>query len=367
MIVGRLINMFMLIFIPSRLRDKLYENIPLVLMFKVASLFIMFFIIHLVGFGIIENVSWNESLWQTWQTFTTVGYGNRPAESESGRFFTMIVSTFGIALFGAFISSYFDYKIYNKERRKTGMTKNPFKDGYVIFNYPGEHKIQSFVNEIRYIEPNVGICIVDESLEELPSSISLSSNIHFVKGSLLHKDTYENARLKDNKVVIIFPKESHVSESDAATKVIVDLVYKFTGDATRILHVLVDSKNSWLFDDSPSQQILQNMAILSVVQESQDRYSAAIFETLFKNTEGENPSTVKPNKIIGWRWDKFVETTMSSFENNKIRVNPLALIKDGKINPCPEPSEIITENSYISIISEGDFNWDKYESGLSPK
>ncbi len=354
----------MLFQIYRNLKQRL-EHTPLLWLIKISIWCVVLFTVFIVLFKYTEGVSWEESLWQAWQTFTTVGYGNQPAETTAGRVVTMLISTLGIAFVGALFSAAFDYKQYLRELKKSGNMKNPYKNGYVIFNFPGTATILNFVRELRIVEKNVGICIVDSRLEHLPEPVAKLPNIHFVKGDTISRDTYEQAEIKENKAVIIFPIDSHASESDGATKVTVDLVSRFVSKAnTRIIHVLVDNANAWMFEGVEATHVLSDLEILAIVQESQDPYSAEIIETLLQNTRGANPKTFKPTKIIGWTWGKLAMKCIEVSERTGVFCNLFALVQDKENMICPDFKTVIKEDALLSIIAYNDFSWETFENEL---
>lgn len=331
-------------------------------------LFLLIFTVFLILYKWSEGVSWEEALWQGWQTFTTVGYGNQPARTLEGRIVTMVLSTMGIAVLAGIFSEIFEHRRLMVEKKNLGLMKNPIKDGYVIFNFPEIHQGFNFINELRTVERNVGICIVDNNLERLPETIAILPNIHFIKGSPLIRDTYERSRITDNKAVIIFPNKPSVSNSDGETKTIVDLVTKFVksvpGCQTRIVHILADPRNAWMFQDGYSTQVSERFELLAVVQELQDKYSAEIIETLLTNSRGASLKTVTPRDIIGWTWEEFVQRSIAVSRRTNLPCNPLALIKNGENNACPSLDDVIESGDCISVITFSNFKWDKFEKEL---
>ena len=95
----------------SKFRKRL-SDAPLRWLIKISIWSVLLFILFIILFKYAEAVSWEESIWQAWQTFTTVGYGNAPAATTAGRVVTMLISTLGIAFLGALFSAAFDYKQY---------------------------------------------------------------------------------------------------------------------------------------------------------------------------------------------------------------------------------------------------------------
>ena len=346
-----------------KIRGK--DDIPLVLinLFEFTLYFLIISVVFTIGLRFTENISWNEAVWQVWQTSTTIGYGNSPAVTVVGRNVTMVLGILAVAILGVVISTSVDLKQLLADRRRFGMMNNPYKDGYVIFNYPGDN-ITLFIQEIISGEPNVGICIVDSRMEELPTTVtSIHNKIHFVRGYSHEKSTYERAAIKENKKVIIFPIDSSSPESDLATSRLVDLVLRFISEKTQIIYLLIDPNNKWMFNGKATP-VLQNLEMLATVQECQDAHSSTVVQTILMNTEGANTQTVYPKGLVGHTWGNFVLNSIRVSEKLKVAFNPLALIHAEGIDACPEFSKKIEEGDKISIIAHNGFDWDDIEKEL---
>ena len=321
-------------------------------------------ICFIIIFKHVENVSWEEAIWQFWQTATTVGYGNKPAETTSGRWVTMIFGLVGIAVLGTIIGAVFDYRDEKREKRRLGLLENPFSNGVVIFNFPGTAKFLELITELRAEEAQLSVCIVDNKIDELPQNISVLERVHFIKGSIIQQETYKKANLKEARVVIVFPQDPSSSESDATTKVAVDMISKFTGEDTRIIHMLMDPNNSWLFKESKSTGVLEGIEILAMVQETHDPYIAPTIQHMLLNSEGANPMTVKSGLLTGLTWEKLTSGCLKLAKTRNIHVNPFAIIKDGTPDLCPLPECKIEENDYILVMIRDKINWNEYEKML---
>lgn len=355
-----------LLLLPQRLRRAVNIRRPLLWLIDLLITALVVSILFLITYHEVEDVTWEEAAWQVWQTATTVGFGNRPARTLLGRVATMVFGLIDIAILGAMIGAIFDEREDRRVRRRTGVMKNPYKDGYVLFNYPGTSQFTALVRELRHVEPDVPLCVVDDTLDELPSSVATLANVHFIRGSILSQDTYRAARIRDNRVVVVFPMQPGVPESDGTTRTVVDLVARFVDDTTRIMHVLVSGDNGWMFEGIRSTAILASLEVLALVQECQDAFSAPIVQRLLMNTEGANPDTVKPVRTVGWTWSQFVISTMLASGESGVHVNPLALVKVGE-EPmvAPPPDAVIGSEDYISLISFPGFDWDEFEAGMA--
>ncbi|MBB3700393.1 potassium channel family protein [Flammeovirga yaeyamensis] len=341
------------------------EAEPLVWLKKVFFYTIGINLLFAILFKYIESVTWNEAIWQTWQTATTVGYGNAPAETLAGRIITMLLSTVSIAFVGALFSAAFDYKEFYKTQKKLGFMKNPHKDGYIIFNFPGNNVAKHFIDELRVVEKSVGICFVDDNINELPEEIAHLPNIHFIKGCPLQKETYQKAEVQNNKTVIVFPVDASKSNSDGSTKVTLDLLERFVDTSkTRLLYILVDMANLWMFEKSKATYISSDLSVLAIVQECQDPYSALVIEDLLYNTQGANPMTVTVDKIAGISWKELQLSLFQVLEGTKHSCNLLAIIRDGQSNSCPEASEVLKKGDLLSLATYLDFPWEEIEAKI---
>ena len=239
---------------------------------------------------------------------------------------------------------------------------NPIVNGYIIFHFPGESSLRLFLREICAIEGKVGVCVIDESLEQLPNGIiqEFGKKVHFIRGSSLDQKTYERANIAKNKVVLVFPKDPTSGESDGITNTVVKLVLSYVEENTRVLYLLVAENNAWMFDKR-AIPISQNLEIFAMVQECQDIGSAVMIGKLLLNTEGANPRSVIPKQTVGLTWQQF----QIAMAKSGIRANPLALIHDGEPETCPKPDILIQENDRILIATYSGDDWDQIEKKLT--
>ncbi len=346
-------------------KDKLDK--PLLQLFRLLFWCLLLVVLFTILFKYIEQVSWDESFWQAWQTITTVGYGNRPAVTVLGRLITILISTIGIAVLGALFSSYFDYKNLKNLKKRLGYMTNPFKNGYVLVNFPGKAKLDKFIKELRHVEEKAMICIIDNQLDELPGHFQHFDSIHFIKGDPFKKSTLERANLTHNKIVVVFPTDPNNTQSDSATRTMIDLVHRFINPKkTRIIHILVSEENRWLFENLNSAEVPYNLEILSLVQECHDYCSSPIIEKLLSNTAGANPATIKiSKKLDNWTWSQLLSKSLKvSFQYN-MPCNFLAIAKSNyDVITCPHPDAILKEGNYLSVITYLDFDWEKFEHYL---
>lgn len=351
----------MIYVMPNSLRRKIRKHRPVMWSINALGILLFVFVVFTIAHKMTEGGSWEVAFWMSWQTFSTVGYGDSPASTTLGRSMTMFFGTINIIVMSAVIGIIISLVEYLLMRRRKGLVKNPFKDGYVLIQFPGANPTEAFVREIRAKEPDIGICIVDSMLEELPADVANMDKMHFIRGSALKPDTYVQARLKEAKAIIVFPKDRNDTDSDGNTKVVVDLVVKYTESKVKLLYVLVDDHNEHMFQGLPATRVLEHLEILSLVQECQDNASALIIERLLRNTEGAAPNTVLQTQLTGWTWKEFLEACMSV---PSVRMNPLALMRGRDIQLSPPLDHVIEKGDALSLVAFSGFNWKSFEDAL---
>lgn len=330
-------------------------------LYGVLALFVGAAILHVIAFVVLEGAPLGEALWATWQTFSTVGYEDRPVPGTATRIVVAFVSTAGVIAVGALLTGFIEVRQHQRDRRRFGQMDNPHTNGYVIVNFPGEHLFDTFVEEIRAVEKDAPVCVVDGTLDELPPACAAIPGVAFVRAPLLERETYVRAGLKDAKAVIVFPQRWGDPGSDGATRTVVELVRRFSGDATRVMHVLVSPKNYWLFDGVQSTAVLGSFEILSLVQECQDPYSAPIVEDLFRNSVGPRPVTVTLGPTAGLTWGAFLRGCVDAGIELRAHMMPWALIRDGKPDLTPDASVVLTATDQVSLITNDRATWDAFE------
>ena len=351
----------------GRLRRRMVVTSSKAALLRSICLLTIGFIFHMICYRIFEQVDWLTSMWVTWATFSTVGYGDVSAGTLYGRLTTIAVGTAGIAVLASFFTAFVEHKINLRDRRRFGLMDNRFKQAYVIFNFSNVFQIQTLLREIEFVESEAKFCIVDGRLNELPPELASQENICFVKGRVLDQTTYERANLTASKAVIVFPVEPSVPDSDATTQTIVHLVERFAGKQTRIIHILVDPNNAFLFENLRSVPVQESFELFAVVQECQDPFSSLVAERMLRNTEGANPHTVIPVKSVGLTWEQLQLQVIETGTRLGINLNPLALIRGKEIRTCPDFNETIKTGDMLSILAHRGFDWEKFEIEMTAK
>ncbi|MFC1609090.1 ion channel [Patescibacteria group bacterium] len=353
--------------LPQFMRKYIYKNRGMMRLIHLSTWLTFLFSTFVLGIYFFEKSTLEEAVWLAWQTFTTVGYGDLPAKTILGRLMTMVVGTAGIGFLTSFIGILMEIKLEKITRRRYGFMPNKTKNSCVIVGIPSVADFFLFREQFKSQGIEMHFCIVDEKAEELPLEISsLGLEVHFVKDRLLRPKTYKKANVEHASSVIVLPKESGVSASDALTESIARMISRMIDPKkTRLTYIYVDPENRPIFDELPAVGILENFEILGLFQEIVDQYTYQITERLLRNSSDEVPHTVDiDSEIMGWTWGKLTRSISELSEETGADVNPLAHIRGHEPTSCPSQRIQIEEGDQISIIVHHGFNWKKFQREL---
>ncbi|MFZ4826998.1 MAG: potassium channel family protein [Phototrophicaceae bacterium] len=131
---------------------------------RIALLIMLFLItVGVVGFMLIERLSFMDALWLTTITLTTVGYGDLHADTTAGRVFTiaLIFFGFGVVAFGlqATVTFLVSPEIRNiRQRRLTRRIISKLEKHYIVCGHMGlvdatvQHLISSVKQRLTYYD-----------------------------------------------------------------------------------------------------------------------------------------------------------------------------------------------------------------------
>ncbi len=363
--------MILHVFMTRRAQSAVRSQVALKLCVNLFECAFLVYWTFVVGIIFILGHNFTDANWLAWQTALTIGYGTNLPEEWKGKWFTMIMGTWAVLMSTGVFGAILNLINERQARLKGGFMKNPHKNGYVIFGFPGERSILELVRQIRTTEPDVPFCVVDHKLDELPAAICELPAIHFVRGDLLRTTTYEKAAIAAQKGIVIYPLDRHDPNSDAATAGAVRLIEKFFADqksVARVVHNLVDPDNAHLFGGLLSQEIPKNATEFLISQEFQGQGTARLLVELMRNDQGEDPQTCTPSLTVGMTWGELMTGSLRLYQGGEgLPFNPLSLLRDSHPIFHPAWSEVICADDRICVIADNAFDWTKAEEALTGK
>jgi voltage-gated potassium channel Kch len=324
------------------------------------TLFVTLVVLTLVSAAFImrvEGMEYGDSLWQVWQTLTTVGYGDVPSKTLWGRVLTVVYGTLGIVVLSQAFSMAVEHGQARREAYRGGSMRSPQRGGHIIVGYPGEQRTALLIHELRQGKPELPICIVDAHLSELPIAVRELPDVHFVRGPLILPDTYVQAGIERAASASILP--SAVLEGDADAQTVVQIqIMKRLAPSLRIVYILADIRNESLFYGLGASRVVSDMLFQAVVQEISDPGVAEAMESMLSNIKGADPKTVDPLGTMGWTWGQLCGALHA--RNSRLSaasIVPYALLRGIDADVAPDYNERIGTGDRLILTSREDFDW----------
>lgn len=164
------------------------------------------------------DLGWDDALWWSFVTMTTVGYGDFFPSTLGGRYIigfpTMM---FGISILGYLLSTLATYLIEERSKELKGMSDNVLRDHILLIHYPGVARVQAVLNELRH-DPKTehrAVVLIDAHLEELPKTLA-AVGVRFVRGDASKESTLERASFREARFAIILSQDPNDPGSDNA-------------------------------------------------------------------------------------------------------------------------------------------------------
>jgi voltage-gated potassium channel len=228
-----------------------------------------------------------DALWYSIISMTTIGYGDHFAESTGARVGTVIfIVVIGLSTFTVFLGMLIDSLTDSILRGQRGMRTAMASNHILIVNFPSESRTVQLIEEIRS-DPhrkNVEIVVVTDQISRLPFSYE---NVQFVHGSPLQAETYERARMRDAKMVIVLSPSYSDPNSDAVVASAVSVIDSIQSEA-RIVAECLDEKHRMLFKSVHCDAIVFGLKITGnlLVQELNDPGVVQMINVITSNLEG---------------------------------------------------------------------------------
>lgn len=124
--------------------------------FRFLLFFLVLMVLHVIAMQIFEKMPFQDAVWLTLTSVTTVGYGDLSASTPAGRLSTiMFIYVGGIFILAKLAGDYFDFRLRRRERMLKGQWRWKMQDHIVIINTPRHNAEQYFerlISQFRAID-----------------------------------------------------------------------------------------------------------------------------------------------------------------------------------------------------------------------
>jgi len=327
---------------------------------KLCLTLILIILLHTLAMVHFEGFSFEDSLWLTITTVTTVGYGDVSAETLEGRLSTIfLIYIIGIAILAQTVAIYFEYRSDIKNSILTGNWKWNMKNHIVFLNSPKEVDEEYFYKAILGMRKSgcdrakMPIIIVSEEFKQGISERLRSLNVVHISKTDLSQDALDSASVKSANTIVILSKDRFDITSDSINFELVDRL-RDMGVKARIIAEVAQDENRARLRKVGADGVLRpirtypELLVRSILAPGSEK----VIETLFDSFGQE---CVKYELEIEEKWlDVLQKFTFKDFGI------PIAYEDtSGAIISNPSSKRVINAKAIFVIVREGNVKTDK--------
>ena len=179
--------------------EILRKHIPNLIKLRMTRILIWIFIViayGVIGFHLIENQTWTVSLYWTFVTIGTVGYGDYSPKTPLGMYFAISLIVLGIGSFAIAVGEILEFLFERQQMKLMGLIKVKKSQHIVICGWT-----ESTSECIREVGKDNAVFVVDEN-EEVKKK-ALKNKATFVHGDPTRVKDLEKANVVGAKAIIV--------------------------------------------------------------------------------------------------------------------------------------------------------------------
>lgn len=312
-----------------------------------------------IGFMFLEekqHLSLFDSLWLSYVTMTTVGYGDIYPQSLPGRLLGMVLTMTGgiglVAYLATFIATTFLERQSNKMK---GLARIDVRNHILLVNCPNEDKILTVIAEIRKDSKSESrpIVLIDPLMDERPESFTHYDKFHFVKGNPLLLRVLERANASAAHSAIILARDPADPNSDGVTTqlaITLKHIHDASGSNIHMVAEAVTSDSIAPLKASGVQEVicLENIIAPLLVQAMLDPGVTDVAEDLWSNMGGHQYYLGDITHLEGRRYGSIAEFF---HRRRHLDIVPIGLHGSGGVSINPTGETVVSKDDRLIYIS----------------
>ncbi|MCK4708071.1 MAG: potassium channel protein [Gammaproteobacteria bacterium] len=182
------------------------------------------FTLHIGFMMYYEGLGLGDSIWLTFTTATTVGYGDISASTTEGRLATILLLYLGgIFILARVAGEYFDFRLEVRDKKSKGLWSWDMQNHIVILNTPsqsGERYLERLIKQFRSSEhyEDTTIYILSRQFPHgLPGFITQLDNVVHYHGNAGNPDDLTAVCVDKARDIIVLTKDEDDESSDGRT------------------------------------------------------------------------------------------------------------------------------------------------------
>ncbi len=179
--------------------EILRKHLPTLIKLRMTRILIWILVViayGVIGFHLIENQSWTVSLYWTFVTIGTVGYGDYSPKTPLGMYFAVSLIVLGIGSFAIAVGEILEFLFERQQMKLMGLIKVNKSQHIVICGWT-----ESTAECIKELGKNNKIFVIDEN--ENVRKKALKNKVNFVHGDPTRIQDLEKANAIGAKAIIV--------------------------------------------------------------------------------------------------------------------------------------------------------------------
>jgi len=218
---------------------------------KLLAILFLVITVHSLAIYYFEGLSYVDSVWLSFTSITTVGYGDFSASTLEGRVATIVlIYIIGIWLLAQLAGDFLDYRVDKRERMIRGLWRwKEMSDHILIINTPSTEGDRYLIRLIEQIKQTPGIDSLPIEIattaypDGLPNDLRRMDVVHYHTdiSSAVH---LENLNIKAAKYVIILCQDEGDVRSDSLTLDMLDRIKQYDCDPFIVAECILDENRN---------------------------------------------------------------------------------------------------------------------------
>ncbi len=204
---------------------------------KLLRLFLLLFIIillHTVAMHYFEGMSFQDALWLSFTTMTTVGYGDMSASTPQGRVATILLMyILGIWLLAQLAGDFLDLRADRRDKMTRGLWRwIKMANHILIINTPSADRDRYLIRLIRQIKQTPGIdslpieIVTRDYPDGLPNELKQMGVVHY-QFDISSRVHLQDLNVEKAKYVILLCPDAFDAASDSLTLDMLDRLKQY--------------------------------------------------------------------------------------------------------------------------------------------
>lgn len=318
------------------------------------TLLIFILFLHSLAMFYFEDMDFDDAVWLSLTSVTTVGYGDYSAQTNWGRFFTVtLLYMLGIAILAQSATTYFDYRYELKNRAQLGKLNWKMKNHVVFVNCPKETAEDFFFYAISGLRKSraafakLPIAIISDSFQDgMPTRLQ-NLDVVYINQRHVNNDSIRASSLLKAKIVVVLSQNRFDAHSDSINFEITDRLRNL-GFKGRIITEVTHDENRSRLIKAGADNVLRpirtypEMLMRAVLAPGSEK----VIETIF-DSNGEE--CIRYDVSVNMKWLDVITKLASKNHGVPIAYEDI----NGEIINNPPANKKVQTNAIFVIVSDG--------------